>query len=249
MTQDKQALRATLAALDPGDDASSYAELSRVLRSTAESLKTDIDRLRLYRPPEVLLARQLSPMLSLDDGTKLEIHAVASAPIPNWTVENVEAPRRVFDTKKVRTVATVAGYNTPEATRKVTLLANGKPLETKEIKVPANGRATVEFLALDAPYGLTRCEVRIDSADTFPEDDHWLFSVERADPKPALLVHADTDSHSPLYRQDGARIIFRAGLQSGFGRCQSVGQRERLRNTRSSSFPIPDRYPNASMTR
>jgi Aerotolerance regulator N-terminal/von Willebrand factor type A domain len=198
MTQDKQALRATLAAIDPGDDASSYAELSRVLRSTAESLKTDIvayvftDLQKSSWPASFSDAR-------LADGTKLEVHAVASAPIPNWTVENVEAPRRVFDTKKVRTVATVAGYDTPEATRKVTLLANGKPLETKEIKVPANGRATVEFLALDAPYGLTRCEVRIDGADTFPEDDNWLFSVERADPKPALLIHADTDSLSPLY--------------------------------------------------
>jgi hypothetical protein len=119
--------------------------------------------------------------------------------VPNWTVENVEAPRRVFDTKKVRTVATISGYGTVDAVRKVTLLANGKPLETKEVKVPANGRATVEFLALDAPYGLTRCEVRIDSADAFPEDDHWLFSVERADPKPALLVHADSDTASPLY--------------------------------------------------
>ena len=112
-------------------------------------------------------------------------------PLPNWTVESVDAPRRVFDTKKVRTVATIAGFDTPDATRTVTLVANGKTLETKQVKVAANGRATVEFLTLDAPYGMTRCEIRIDGADAFPEDDHWLFSVERADPKPALLVHSD----------------------------------------------------------
>src|SRR6202044_1531245 len=135
----------------------------------------------------------------LDDGTKLEIHPVASAAVPNWTVENVEAPRRGFDTKKGRTGATISGYGTVEAVRKVTLLANGKPLESKQVKVPANGRATVEFLTLDAPYGLTRCEVRIDGADSFPEDDHWLFSVERADPKPALLVHSDGPNQSPLF--------------------------------------------------
>src|ERR1035441_5946235 len=40
MTQDKQSLRAALAAIEQGDDTSSYAELSRVLRSTAESMKT-----------------------------------------------------------------------------------------------------------------------------------------------------------------------------------------------------------------
>jgi len=198
MTQDKQALRAALTAIEPGDDTSSYAELSRVLRSTSESLKTDIVAHVFTDVQKSSLPPSFSD-LRLDDGTKMEIHPVASTLVPNWTVENVEAPRRVFDTKKVRTVATVAGYGTVDAVRKVTLLANGKPLETKQVKVPANGRATVEFLTLDAPYGLTRCEVQIDSADAFPQDDHWLFSVERADPKPALLVYGDSAAGSPLY--------------------------------------------------
>src|SRR5262249_1392381 len=198
MTPDKQALRAAVTAMEQGDDTSSYSELSRVLRSTSESLTTDIiahvftDVQKSSLPPGFA-------DLKLDPGTKMEIHAVASAAVPNCTIENVEAPRRVFDTKKVRTVATIAGYGTADSVRKVTLLANNKPLETKEVKVAANGRATAEFLALDAPYGLTRCEIRIDSADTFPDDDHWLFSVERADPKPALLVRADNDNASPLY--------------------------------------------------
>jgi len=247
MTQDKQSLRATLAALDPGDDASSYAELSRVLRSTAESLKTDIvayvftDLQKSSWPSSFSDAR-------LADGTKLEIHAVASAPIPNWTVENVEAPRRVFDTKKVRTVATIAGYDTPEATRKVTLLANGKPLETKEIKVPANGRATVEFLTLDAPYGQTRCEVRIDAADTFPQDDNWLFSVERADPKPALLVHADTDSLSPIY----VRTALESSSEPAFTLDSVVANQSANVNVSKYAFvilsdtgPIPERLEDA----
>ena len=74
--------------------------------------KTDIDGLGVHGYAEVFLPPSFSD-LKLDDGTKLEIHPVASAPVPNWTVENVEAPRRVFDTKKVRTVATIAGYEHP----------------------------------------------------------------------------------------------------------------------------------------
>jgi hypothetical protein len=198
MTQDKQALRAAVSALEPGDDANAYAELSRALRAAAETNKANIEAYVFTDDQKSALPPGFAD-LKLDDGTKLEIHPVATAPIPNWTVENVEAPRRVFDTKKVRTLATVAGFNTPDSVRKVTLLANGKPLETKELKVPANGRATVEFLALDAPYGLTRCEIRIDGGDVFPLDDRWLFSVERADPKPALLIHADGENMSGLY--------------------------------------------------
>ncbi|MDQ1468605.1 MAG: hypothetical protein QOJ99_85, partial [Bryobacterales bacterium] len=202
MTADKQLLRGAVQAIEPGDDASSYAELSRVLRSTRESVKGEIEA-------QVFTDLQKSSMpagfsdLHLDDGTKLMIHAVADKSLPNWTVENVDAPRRVFDTRKVRTVATIAGYGTPEATRKVTLLANGKAIESKQVKLSPNGRAAVEFLTLDVPYGLTKCEVRLTAdsgaADEFPNDDHWFFSVERADPKPALLLHGDNDTNSPLY--------------------------------------------------
>ena len=184
MITDKQALRAALTGIEVGEDASSYAELSRALRSAADSFKTSITA-------EVFTDAQKSSMpasfgdLRLADGTKFNFHGFADQPIPNWTVESVDAPRRVFDTKKVRTLATIAGFSTPDAQRKVSLIANGKTLETKEVKVAANGRATVEFLTLDAPYGLTKCEIRVDSADQFPGDDHWFFSVERADPKPA----------------------------------------------------------------
>jgi hypothetical protein len=198
MTSDRQALLGAVTALEPGDDTSSYAEISRVLRSTAESMKADIEAHVFTDDQKSSLPAAFSD-LKLDDGTKLIVHSVADKSLPNWTVENVDAPRRVFDTKKVRTVATVAGFNTNDATRKVTLVANGKPVETKDVKVPASGRAPVEFLTLDVPYGLTKCEVRLDSADAFPQDDHWLFSVERADPKPALLIHSDLDSASPLY--------------------------------------------------
>jgi len=198
MTVDKQALRGAIQGIEPGDDASSYSELSRVLRSTAETLKSDITA-------EVFTDLQRSSWpasfadVRLDPGTTLNVHSYGDKAIPNFTVENVDAPRRVFDTKKVRTLATIAGFNTPDATRTVTLVANGKTLESKQVKVPANGRATAEFLTLDAPYGVTKCEVRIDSADAFPDDDRWLFAVERSDPKPALLIHSEGDNNSTIY--------------------------------------------------
>ena len=114
MTHDKQVLLGALASLEPGDDTSSYAEISRVLRSTSESLKTDIEAHVFTDDQKSSLPAEFSD-LKLDDGTKLVVHSVADKAIPNWTVESVDAPRRVFDTKKVRTVATVAGFDTPDA--------------------------------------------------------------------------------------------------------------------------------------
>jgi hypothetical protein len=211
MTGDKQALRGAIQAVEPGDDASSYSELSLVLRSTAETLKTPVtaevftDLQKSSWPASFADAR-------LDPSTKLNIHSYADKAVPNFTVESVDAPRRVFDTKKVRTLATIAGFNTPDATRTVSLVANGKTLETKQVKVPANGRATAEFLTLDAPYGMTKCEIRIDSADAFPDDDRWLFAVERSDPKPALLVHSPGDNNSTIY----VRTALEAATEAAF---------------------------------
>ena len=49
------------------------------------------------------------------------------------------------------------------------------------------------------PYGFSRCEVRIDSADSLPADDAKHFAVERADPRHVLFVHEANDTRSPLY--------------------------------------------------
>ncbi len=62
----------------------------------------------------------------------------------------------------------IAGYGTPAAQRIVSLVVNGKTIATKPVEVPANGRATVDFPALEVPYGFNRCEVKIDSAGRFP---------------------------------------------------------------------------------
>ena len=137
--------------------------------------------------------------LALPANVSLVLHPVAKESVPNWTVESVNAPGQVWDPKKARVQAVIAGFGTPAATRTVSLVVNGKTAATKTVDVPANGRATVEFQSLDVPYGFTRCEVRIDSADTFPADDVSLFAVERSDPRRALFVSDAGDSRSPLY--------------------------------------------------
>jgi hypothetical protein len=78
--------------------------------------------------------------------------------------------------------------------------------------VPVNGRATVDFPALEVPYGFSRCEVKIDSADGFPADDLRRFAVERSDPQKALLIHNYGENRSPLYI--GAALA--AAAQSAF---------------------------------
>ena len=109
------------------------------------------------------------------------------------------APRRVYDAKKTRVLVTVAGYNSPKAARKVTLKLNGREVESKSVEVPENGRASVEFLSMEVPYGRNKGEVSIDAADSLPADDVFHFSVERADPRHALFIQEAGNGQALLY--------------------------------------------------
>jgi len=195
---DPAALRAAVESLQPGDSRANYGELARAVRSLAGAVQTPIE-LHFFSDMQKSAMPASFSELALPANASLVLHPVAKDSVPNWTVESVNAPGLVWDPKKARVQAVIAGFGTPAATRTVSLLINGKVAATKTVEVPANGRATVEFPSLDVPYGFTRCEVRIDSADIFPADDVSLFAVQRSDPRRALFVSDAADSRSPLY--------------------------------------------------
>jgi hypothetical protein len=208
---DPAQLRAAVQSVQPTDARSSYAELSRALRAVSEST---------HRPMEVHFFSdvQKSSMppaftdLRLANDTNLVIHSVADEKDPNWIVESVTAPGRVYDPKKVRVQAVVAGFNTPATKKTVSLVVDGKVLESKPVDVPANGLAQVEFLALESPYGFHRGEVRIDSSDQLPNDDRFPFAVERADPNRILFLHQSGQGRDLLYFKTALESASQAGF-------------------------------------
>jgi len=204
-SQDAGALRAAVESLQPGDSHGNFGELARSLRSLAESIATPIE-LHLFSDMQKSQMPASFNELALPANISLILHPMVKDPVPNWTVESVNVPGQVWEPKKTRVQIVVAGFNTPAATKTVTLLAAGKTLATQSVAVPANGRATTEFPSLDVPYGFTRCEARIDSADAFPADDSSIFAVERTDPRRVLFIYEAGDSRSPVY--------FRAALAS-----------------------------------
>lgn len=213
-TEDAAQLRAAVAAVQQEDSRSSFAELARALRAIAQSPSLrGADAVRpLSLEIHLFSDMQKSAMpasfadLQLAPNTELVVHPVVSAREANWAVESVAAPHHVRDTRKARVQATIAGYGTPAARRNASLVIAGRVVETKAVEVPENGRATVEFPKLDVPYGMTRCEVRIDSADKLAADDQFFFSVERSDPERLLFVYEARQPRSLTY--------FRAALEA-----------------------------------
>ncbi len=196
--QDSGALRAAVESIEPGDSRGSFGELARAVRSLSETVRTPIE-LHLFSDMQRANMPANFSELALPANVTLVLHPVVKDPVPNWAVESVNAPGQVWDSKKAHVQAVIAGYQTPAATRSVSLVINGKTVATNTIQIPAGGRATVTFPSLDVPYSFSRCSVKIDSADALPADDESLFAVERSDPERVLFVHEPGDRRSPLY--------------------------------------------------
>src|ERR1035438_8381514 len=198
--EDQAALRAAVQSIQPGDGHGNFGELSRAVRAMGESVRTPIEFHVFSDMQRGNLAATFSDM-ALPANATLVTHAVVTKAQHNWTVESVDAPGQVWgkDAKPVHVQAVIAGYGTPAAQRTASLVVNGKTTMSKTVAAPANGRATVDFPALEVPYGFSRCEVKIDSADGFPADDLRRFAVDRSDPQKVLLVHNYGDSRSAGY--------------------------------------------------
>jgi hypothetical protein len=195
---------ASIQTIEPTDTRSSYVELARSLRTIAQSGAQSAGM-----PVEAHLFSDMQKSslpanfadLRLPDGVRLVAHPAASTRVANFAVESVRAPRRVYGSGKANVQATIAGYGTAQARRRVSLELNGREIESKDVEVPAGGRATAEFQLTDVPFGLNRGEIRIDSGDTLPQDDRFYFSIERAEARHVLFVHEVRSERDVLYFQ------------------------------------------------
>lgn len=204
-TDDTSALQAGVRALEAGDSRSSYAELVRVLRSMTQAAGTPIEAHVFSDMQQSSLPPSFSD-LALPAGVRLVAHPLAPERSPNVAVESVRAPHRVYEARKVAVEATVANFAPDAQSRRASLWLNGREIESHQVQIPAGGRAQVEFAGIEAPFGPSRCDVRVEPADQLPDDDRFHFSVERAEPRPVLFVQEPDHTRGLLY--------FRAALEA-----------------------------------
>ncbi len=205
-TKDKAELKAAVAAIRPADGRSAFTEIARAAKTAGETLKVPVE-VQFFSDLQQSSMPTSFAELRLPPNTTLVIPTAAPAPTANFAVETVTAPSTVSEPAKARLLATVAGFGTPAADKTVSLVVNGKTLQSKPVKLAAGGRASVEFLGLDASYGWNRGEVRIDGGDSLAADDTFRFAFERADPRKVLFLHEPGRTRGAVY--------FRAALEAG----------------------------------
>lgn len=208
---DRSVLHAAINSIQAGDGASSYGELARALRmldkNSGMQLTVDLisDMQQSSMPAEF---RDLEP----GPHTALRLHRIGSGDSGNWAVETVTTSAHVYDATHTRLTTILAGFETPAANRTVSLVLDGRSIASKNVALPANGRAQVQFLGFDVPYGMHRGQVRIEPADKLPNDDSFAFSLERSDPRPVLFLYAEGRVNESLYYKTAMESGAETGL-------------------------------------
>jgi Aerotolerance regulator N-terminal/von Willebrand factor type A domain len=210
-TEEAGVLRAAISSIAASDERSSYGELARVLRTISQTSRMPLE-VHLFSDMQKSSMPPAFADLRLAEGTGLNLHPVNEAKEPNWVVESVTEPGRIYDPKKVRIQAVIAGMGTEAAKKTISLVLDNKVLESKPVDVPANGRASVEFLALESPYGFHKGEIRVEPNDSLKEDDRFLFAVERTDPRRVLFLHEGGQGKALLYYKTALESSANAGF-------------------------------------
>jgi hypothetical protein len=209
--EDPDALKNAIQSIQPSDERGSYGEFARALRTISQSSRMPLE----VHFASDMQKSSLPPAFSdlrLASDTNLVFHSVADSREPNWLVESVTAPAKIYDPKKVRVQAVIASVGADAAKRTVSLALDGNVLETKQVDVPASGRVTAEFLSLESPHGFHKAEIRIEPHDALAEDDRFAFAIERADPHPVLFLHAAGEQRDELYYRAALESVPEAGF-------------------------------------
>ncbi|WP_263409409.1 BatA domain-containing protein [Terriglobus tenax] len=196
--EDDETLRSAINSIQPGDGRSNFGDLGRGVRALEEATHIPID-LHLFSDMQRSSVPGNFAEMVLPESAKLLLHSVADRTEENWGIVSVDAPSQVADTKTARVRAVIAGYNTRAASKKVSLMIDGKAVSSKTVTLKENGNTTVEFTGLEVPYGLSQCSVTLDGGDALSADDLWRFAVRRSDPEHILMVRPALDTRTPLY--------------------------------------------------
>ena len=200
--EDAGELRAAVEGIQPGDAHGNFGELGRGMRAMAETVHTPMELHLFSDMQESKMPGNFADMV-MPGNVSLVLHRVGrrrtACRTGRW-----RAWRRRGSWWIRRKRAVHGGDGRAwDACGYANGFAGGEweaAVATKKVDVPANGRATVAFEALDVPYGESRCAVTDRwRADGFPADDASGFAVKRADPERVLFVHQARDSRSPLY--------------------------------------------------
>lgn len=124
----------------------------------------------------------------------LVIHDVGADDEQNWSIDALTGSVR-----DGTVTATIAGHDVSAAEKTVVLERNGEAVARQNVEVPADGNVDVELGPIDLVSGPNRLRLRLEPGDALAADDQRFLVLERAEPRPVLLIAADPRGNDTLY--------------------------------------------------
>ncbi len=221
---DREALRSAIRSLEPGYSRNSFGDAVEAVRNLIGNA---------MGPVQVHLVSdfQQSSMpgrfqdVALPTTAALKIHSVAEPSSPNWCVETIRGATRIY-AGVPRLEATVAGFGTEKARKRVTLTINGREAVSKALEVPASGRASVVLEGFEVPEGDSRGVIRIQPNDALAQDDQRLVAFRHSEPATVLFVSGRGRGRDLLYYKSALESSAEAAFRvEGVSATKAAGRR------------------------
>jgi hypothetical protein len=202
-TADRVALRAALAGLGAGYEATDYEQALRGAEALFRESKTGGARRVL-----VLSDFQASgwdaarATFRLSPDIRLALIDVAGAPEANAAVTNVEARGAVYGQKYTDKLAVHVANFSEEERGPFTLdfQINEQTIEKREVKLAPREEKVFEFTDFNLAEGTNRCVVRL-RADDFAPDNDFYFTLRREAQTKALIMDGSARGGDSFYLQ------------------------------------------------
>jgi hypothetical protein len=193
VTDDAAVLRAAVDNSAPGIFVLGFGQLMRALDGVVRGAElpvmlhivTDAQATGLPTPFAELAPREQA---------ELVIHDVGAQAASNWAIETLVGSPLTGELE-----ASVASFADTAAEKTLTLELEGSRVEQETVDLPAHGRARVTFSPLELRAGSNRVAVSMAPGDGLAADDTRYIALQRAVPRPVLLVSDDLRSDDTLF--------------------------------------------------
>jgi hypothetical protein len=189
-TTDKGKLKAAVSALEPSLSGTRYFEAFSVGDRLLSQYGQQERHLIVISDFQRIGWNRSSREDVIDHDVKVETVPVGIEKSNNVGIDNVSVDSTSFvRTYGGRIVARIHNYNPDrELTIPVSLVINDKEENKKTVVVPANGTTLAEFAGFDLPLGFAKGKVKITSDDPLPQDNEFIFTIERREKLNVLIL-------------------------------------------------------------
>jgi Aerotolerance regulator N-terminal/von Willebrand factor type A domain len=198
ITPDKGRLRAAVDALEPSMFGTRYFDAFSVADRLLSQFGNAEQHLILISDFQRTGWNRSSRESVIGHGVKVETVSVGVMDSTNIGIDNVSVDSTSFvRTYAGRIVARIHNHRRDkDVSVPVALLINDKEEKRKTVMVPASGTALAEFNGFDLALGFAKGKVKIVVDDPLPQDNEFVFGIERREKLNVLVLDAGRPEQS-----------------------------------------------------